>query len=301
MNVEQLNNDFAVDGHLVFVQGKGGFSFARIKNGLGEALISTYAGQLLSYRPIGEPNDVLFVSDAALYQSGKAIRGGIPVCWPWFGPDPDDKGRPAHGFVRNRQWHVLGSAALADGRTHLSLGLQSDGETLGMWPHEFALKIEFRVGRTLEVELLARNRGNDNIVVNQALHTYFHVGNIAATQVRGLDGKTFIDKVDGDREKTQSGAVEIAGEVDRVYTGVGGDLLIDDADLRRRIVIQAKGSRSAVVWNPWMGKAAAMSDFGDDEYATMLCVETSNAGPDAVMLAPGEEHCLMARYSIERD
>lgn len=301
MNVEQLSNDFAVDGHLSFVEGKGDFISARIQNALGEALISTYAGQLLSYRPVGEPEDLLFVSDAAQYQPGKAIRGGVPVCWPWFGPDPGDRGGPAHGFVRNRQWDVLGSAALADGRTQLTLGLQSDGETLGLWPHEFTLTVEFRVGRALEVELRARNRGNDGIAITQALHTYFRVGNIAAAQVHGLDGTNFIDKVDGGRERQQSGAVEISGEVDRIYTGAVSDLLIDDADLQRRIVIQSKGSHSAVVWNPWIGKAAAMSDLGDGEYVKMLCVETSNAGPDVVTLAPGEESCLMARYHIERD
>ena len=244
---------------------------------------------------------MFFVSDAALYQPSKAIRGGLPICWPWFGPDPDDKGRPAHGFVRNRQWQVLSSAALADGRTHLSLGLRSDMDTLRMWPHAFDLKVEFRVGHTLEVELHARNRGNDDIAITQALHAYFLVGNIEATQIFGLDGTTYIDKVDRGREKTQSGAVEISGEVDRIYTGVVGDLLIDDTDLRRRIVIQAKGSRSAVVWNPWIGKATAMADLRNDAYQRMLCVETSNVGPDAVTLEPSEESRLMARYSIERD
>lgn len=300
MNIEQLNTDFAIADHLDFIEGEGGLIQARIRNDLGEAVVSTYAGQVLSYRPAGEEQDLLFVSDTAYYQEGKAIKGGVPVCWPWFGPDPEGKGRPAHGFVRNRQWRVMGSNTLDDGATRLVLGLDSDYHTLGTWPHPFELRIEIIVGATLDVGLITLNEGKEAVAVTQALHTYFQVGDAGRCRVLGLEGTDYIDKMDGGKQKHQDGPVTIGGEVDRIYTGVENDLLLDDPAWGRRIRIQSGGSRSAVVWNPWADTAKAMADLGDDDYQRMLCVETANAGPDVVDIPAGGDYRLQVRYGIER-
>jgi glucose-6-phosphate 1-epimerase len=301
MNPEQLKSAHGIDGNLRFVAGRGGFTLIEIDNGMAHALISPYAGQVLSYRRAGEPEDLLFVSERAWFQSGKAIKGGIPICWPWFGADPEGKGRPAHGFVRNRQWQVLGTAMREDHTLSVRLGITPDEEIRALWPHPFALTLEITVGRTLELALCSFNPDTVPLAITQGLHSYFRVGDVARVRVLGLEGKPYIDKMDGGALKTQEGAVTIAGEVDRVYTGVSRELVIDDPVLARRIRIASEGSASAVVWNPWAATAAAMADLGDEEYHRMLCVETTNAGPDAVKIIPGENYRLVARYSIERD
>ena len=301
MNLEHLNDTHGITGKLRFVTGKGGFTLIEIDNGKARALISPYAGQVLSYRRAGEPDDLLFVSEQAYFQPGKAIKGGVPICWPWFGPDPEGRGRPAHGFVRNRDWQVLDTAMREDGATTVRLGITPDDEIRALWPHPFALTLEVSVGRTLELALCSFNPDTLPLTITQGLHTYFRVGDVAAARVRGLGGKHYIDKLDGGAIKTQEGAVTIDGEVDRVYTEVNGELVIDDPVLGRRIHITSEGSASTVVWNPWAATAAAMADLGDEEYTGMLCVETTNAGSDQVLINPGENYRLVARYEIERD
>ena len=300
MNPEQLNAKHGIADTLRFITGKGGLSLIEIDNGRARALISPYAGQVLSFLPAGEPQDLLFVSRQAYFQSGKAIKGGIPVCWPWFGPDPESGGRPAHGFVRNRDWQVLDTAMQEDGTTSVRLGITPDEQIRALWPHPFALTLDIIVGRSLELALCSFNPDTVPLTITQGLHSYFLVGDIRRVQVRGLGGKHYIDKMDGGVVKIQQGLVTIDGEVDRVYTGVNDDLVIEDPVFERRIRIAAEGSASAVVWNPWVATAAAMADLGDEEYTAMLCVETTNAGPDAVQIIPGENYRLVARYTIER-
>jgi glucose-6-phosphate 1-epimerase len=298
MNFDQLC-DYEIENELQFVDVEHGFTYIEINNARAHATISTYSGQVLSYRPKSQKDDLLFVSDKAYYAEGKAIKGGIPVCWPWFGPDPDDLGRPAHGFVRNRQWEVKATESLADGSTRVVLGMADSDDTREIWPHPFDLSIEITVGDSLRVALVTRNTGDAAITISQALHTYFNVGDIARVQVVGLDGTEYLDKLDHFAKKTQSGPVVIDAEVDRIYTGVSGDLVIDDSSLARRIRIGSSGCSTAVVWNPWIDIARSMGDQGDDDYQHMLCVETANAGPETIEIAAGDEYRLQAEYTIE--
>lgn len=299
MNIEQLNNAFAIDGQLEFSEGPGGFVLARISNAMGEALVSTYGGQVMHYRPAGDEDDLLFVSQSAYFAEGKAIKGGVPVCWPWFGPDPEDRGRPAHGFVRNRQWEVIATGALSNGASRIVLGVDSDRETNEIWNADFELRIEITVGATLKIELKTRNTGAQTFDLTQALHSYFSIGDIGRARLLGLEGKHYIDKVDAGSEKSQAGAVVIEGEVDRIYNKVSGELIIDDAGGQRRIHIRPSGSNSTVVWNPWKEVAAKMADLADVDYQRLLCVETANAGDDVVRVGPGEDYCLGVEYSVE--
>ncbi len=298
MNFDQLC-EYEIENELQFVDIEHGFTYIEINNAKAHATISTYSGQVLSYRPKSQKDDLLFVSDKAYYEDGKAIKGGIPVCWPWFGADPDDLGRPAHGFVRNRQWEVTGTESLANGSTKVVLGIADSDESRKIWPHPFKLSIEITVGDSLKVALVTQNSGNESITISQALHTYFYVGDISKVQVLGLDGIDYLDKVDEFAEKTQSGPVTINGEVDRIYKGVAGELVIDDGSLGRRIRIASRGCSTAVVWNPWNEIAASMGDLDDDDYKRMICVETANAGPETVEIAAGGDYRLEAEYTIE--
>lgn len=300
MTIASLETEFGLEGQLAVVEGQGGFPLIRVENEQASALISVYAGQVLSYRPAGEAQDLLFVSKAAYYAEGKAIKGGIPVCWPWFGADPENRGRPAHGFVRNRAWNLIGTAATADGGTQVVMGLAATDETRGIWPHEFELTLEILVGRTLDVAMETRNKGGEVFSITQALHTYFLTGDIGGVSVLGLDATDYLDKTGDGGCRTQSGVVTVSAEVDRIYTGVRYPLVVEDKALGRRIRIEAGGSSTAVVWNPWQEIAARMADLDDDDYTRFICVETANAADEVIQVPPGEVCRLSATYSIER-
>lgn len=301
MDTQTLNRRFAIEPYLTFVDGPGGLVLARIGHPQGEALVSTHGGHLLHYRCGDDGDDLLFTSRCARFETGIAIRGGVPVCWPWFGPDPEGRGRPAHGLARTRQWQVLSGRLLDDGRVGLVLRLQDDDQTRALWPHRFDLQIEFRVGETLEILLTTHNLGDSTFTLTQALHSYFAVGDIGAAGVIGLDGCEYVDKLDDGARRRQDGDIRVEQAVDRVYACAPQDLAIDDALLERRVCITSRGSHSTVVWNPWVEGATAIADLDDGDYRRMLCVETANAGDDRVELAPGESCELAVRYSVEAD
>lgn len=300
MSVEHAINEYGIDHQLWFVDTEHGFRNIEISNAKARATISIYGGQVLSYRPVTEDEDLLFLSARARYEVGKAIRGGIPVCWPWFGDDPEGRGRPPHGFARNRQWAVTATESLPGGATKIALELVDTDETRTIWPHLFRLRIEITVGESLGLELVTQNRGEKSLTISQALHAYFRVGDVSRVRALGLDGVKYVDKIDQFIEKTQAGAVVVNGEIDRIYTGVKGELVVDDASVGRKICIGLAGSSTAVVWNPWAKKAAAMSDLDDDDYKRMVCVEAANAGPETVDVPAGGEYRLSAEYSVRR-
>jgi glucose-6-phosphate 1-epimerase len=300
MNIEQLNNDYGIADQVKFIQGAGGFPFIKIDNDKAGAVISVYGGQVLSFQPANEPHNLMFLSESAYYQPGKSIKGGTPICWPWFGPDPEQLGRPSHGFVRTLFWNVVGTETTADGDSKVTLGLTDTAETRAIWPHGFSLSLEITVGESLNLELITRNTTTQTFHITQALHTYFRVGHIDQVAISGLDGTEYIDKADNALLKLQTGTITIGTEVDRIYRDVERELLIDDAMFGRRIRIKSTGSKTAVVWNPWAKISAEMGDLKDDDYERFVCVETANAGSDIVKVGPNGECRLGANYHIER-
>lgn len=298
MDLAQLNSDYGISEQLQFIAGKGDFPFVQVTNDQASALISVYGGQVLSFQPKGVAQDVMFLSENAYYKPGKAIKGGAPVCWPWFGPDPEGAGRPSHGFARNRLWQVLGTEALASGETKVVLGFSETEDTQALWPNAFELALEIIVGTTLKLALVSRNKGDAPFNITQALHTYFTVGDITQTTVEGLDGTTYIDKVDAGNVKPQSGPVTIAGEVDRIYQGVPSELVIQDVALNRRILVTSTGNKTAVVWNPWTDISVKMADLEDNDYSRFICVETTNAAEDVITVPAHDEFRLEVSYAV---
>lgn len=299
MDLAQLNSDYGISGQLEFISGKGDFPYIQITNDHATALISVYGGQVLSFQPKGAAQDMMFVSENAYYKAGKAIKGGAPVCWPWFGPDPEGAGRPSHGFARNRAWQTLGAETLPTGETKVTLGFSDTEEIRALWPHAFELALEITVGTTLNMALISRNKSDSPFDITQALHTYFTVGDITQTTVEGLEGTSYIDKVDEGQVKPQSGPVAIASEVDRIYTGVPSALVIQDASLNRRIRITSTGNKTAVVWNPWSAISVKMADLEDNDYTRFICVETTNAADDVITVPAQGEFRLQVTYAIE--
>lgn len=300
MTVEQLNQTFEIPNQVKVVEGKGGFPVVEVTNEKATAKISVYSGQVLSFKPVGEPEDLLFLSDKAYYEESKAIKGGIPICWPWFGSDPEGKGRASHGFVRNRMWTLLSTEAIASGETKIRLGMSPSAETLEIWPHQFELVIEILVGTKLSVTLTTQNTGDQPFSITQALHTYFATGDIGQVRVLGFENARFVDKADGSAEKTQTGDITITEETDRIYTDVNPEIVIDDGAMGRRIRITPSGSSTAIVWNPWKEISVKMADLEDQDYQRFICVETANAEDEVIEVAPGADYKMQAVYAIER-
>lgn len=289
MNPQSLDEQFAIADHISFLAGPGDLPIAEIRNTHASAAVAINGGQVLAYDPHGQ-EPVLWVSQHAIYEPGKAIRGGIPVCWPWFGPHPTDSSQPSHGFVRTHPWNVIATSIVGDGATQVRLGISDSDVSSPVWPHPFALQLVVTVGPTLEVELIIQNPGDAPFTWTGALHSYFNISCITDVHVHGLDGVTYIDKVDDRQRKVQQGSIPFAAETDNVYLDTEATCRIEDLDWRRSIEISKSGSRSTVVWNPWIAKSQSLSDFGNEEYLGMLCVETANAEDNAVTLAPGQEH-----------
>lgn len=301
MDIDQLNIDYGIADQLTFVKGKGGLPFILISNHAATALISIYAAQVLSFQPTVEPEDLLFLSQKSSYEEGKAIRGGIPVCWPWFGPDPKDRDRPDHGFVRNGLWAVLATTAMADNETKVTLRFQQTIQSESYWQQPFILDLEISVGDTLTLKLVTRNTGDKAFSITQALHAYLHVGDINQVQILGLEDSDYLDKLDDSVQKHQSGAVTFLEEVDRIYTGTQNKWIIDDSSFNRQIKITATSNKTMVVWNPWEATSAKMPDLEPDDYEHFICLEAGNVDTDTVELLPGSEYNLLTNFKIIRN
>ena len=249
------------------------------------------------YQPRGAA-PVLFTSAASHYAPGKPIRGGVPIVFPWFGPHPADASLPAHGWARTSLWQL--QQAHRDDGGDVTIVLTLGVGELSLKPVDgWALIYTVRVGRALSMELDVQNMGKTPQAFEAALHTYLSVTDVRQVRVEGLDGRDYLDKVDAQTRKAQSGPIQITGETDRVYLDTPDAVTVHDPAAGRRLVIEKTGSATTVVWNPWVNKAKAMPDFGDDEWPKMLCVETANAAENAVTVGPQNSHSMRATVRVE--
>jgi D-hexose-6-phosphate mutarotase len=299
-DITALNQKFAITGQLEFVQDAGGLIIARIANAHAQASIALQGAHLMTFQSAGE-QPLIWLSPAAKLAPGKSLRGGVPVCWPWFGAHATESAFPAHGFARTVAWQVTETVALPDGGTRISFELPQSAMPSAQWPHACRVRNIVTVGKTLSMELVTENTGSSAFEVGEALHTYFAIGDVDGIRITGLEGAEYLDKVDNWQRKTQAGAITIAAEVDRLYVNTETECLIEDAGFKRRIRIAKHGSRSTVVWNPWVEKSAKMGDFGSGTgYRGMVCVESANAANNVVTLAPGAAHSMHVVYSTEK-
>lgn len=293
--LEELQRRFAGADFLSFTELAPGFVALRVTTAFATASIALQGAHVMTWQPVGQA-PVIWLSPQAKFAPGKSIRGGVPLCWPWFGPHASEPGYPGHGFARTIPWALVAARKLPDGRVHLEFEPVLDDAARAQWPHAATVRYDVTVGQELEVALATTNTGGISFELGQALHTYFEIGDIRQASVAGLAGCTYIDKVAGGQRQRQDGAVSFGGEVDRVYLGSAGCSEIRDPVLGRRLLITSTGSRSTVVWNPWIEKAGKMGDFGPEGYLHMVCVETANAADDVITLAPGETHRMAAQY-----
>jgi D-hexose-6-phosphate mutarotase len=299
MTLKDLNQRHAIGNHVQFKEIAEGMIIAEVANQHALANIALQGAHIATFQPRGE-EPVIWLSPKAKFAPGKSIRGGVPICWPWFGPHKTDGKLPGHGYARTVPWDVLETRALPDGSTFLHFGLIESDATRAQWPHASTVQLEITVGKALRVELVTTNTGKAAFELGEALHTYFQISDVGNTTIRGLENCEYLDKVQDFARFTQKDGIVIESEVDRVYVNTTADCVIEDKGLKRAIRIAKQGSKSTVVWNPWTEKAEKMGDFGPQLHRDMVCVESGNALENVVTLAPGETHRLVAVYSVEK-
>jgi glucose-6-phosphate 1-epimerase len=273
----------------------------RIRHGQAELLVAQQGAHILSYQLAGQP-PLIWLNDEAVFKTGKSIRAGVPVCWPWFGVfdrNPQsvqamrvsNEAPSAHGFVRAMDWELGGIEAEGESLKVEFLLPYPDGGFPG-WPHQVDLTLSIRLDEQLHIHLTSHNRGAETVSISQALHSYFAVSDVREVHVEGVGGLKYIETLDNWKTVTQSGDLRFTGETDRIYLDAPPLLSIVDPAWERRIELTSMGSRTAVIWNPWIDRAAAFSDMADDGWQRMLCIETANVMDDVVNLAPGASHTL---------
>jgi D-hexose-6-phosphate mutarotase len=230
---------------------------------------------------------------------GKAIRGGVPVCWPWFGVHPTNPKLPGHGYARITSWEVTSSEVLKDGAVCLALVLGPNELSEEHWPHKVGLMIEIIVGVSLIVKLTTLNQGSQKITYTEGLHTYFNIGDVSTTQIKGLEGIEYLDLTRSNMRLRQNGSIKLEGELGRIFLNTQAECVIEDHAFKRRIRIDKEGSLSTAVWNPGLATATTMDDLGGDGWRNMVCVEGANTHENAIVLESMQAHTQVAIYSVE--
>jgi glucose-6-phosphate 1-epimerase len=290
--IAELNCRFGIPGVAQIVEGNGGLTKVHITSAHATGEMYLHGAHVTSWKP-RDAEEVLFVSSQSQWKAGRAIRGGVPICFPWFADKADDRAAPPHGFVRTKAWQLESVVETADAVT-VTMFTESDESTKKWWPFDFRLVHRAAFGSELSLELELTNLGGSPLCFEEALHTYLRVGHIEKTRLQGLNTVHYIDKTDSNREKIQDGAIVVASETDRIYLNTQHDVEVEDEVLHRRLRVAKEKSLTTVIWNPWVQKARAMSDFGDEEWKQMVCVETSNVSAFAVDLSPGLQHKMKA-------
>ncbi len=271
-----------------------GLEAVLVETPLATAAVSLVGGQLLSWVPAGQ-EDVFWLSPLRA-ELPTPIRGGAPVCWPYFSRHGQGNDVPSHGFVRTLPWTLVSAARENDGTVVLELAPPA------LQDLALGLRMQLRIGRQLEQRLITTNNGAEAVRYTEALHNYFHVADVGQVRIEGLAGRRFLDKNDGGNAHVQQGEWTLhdprdPGRSDRLFPDAGGAYRLVDPGLRRHVEVSVEGGRTAVVWNPGEAAAARMADVGP-HWRGFVCLEAANAGPDLVELAPGQTHVLVQRIAV---
>jgi len=298
MNVDELNEQFGIEGEIGFAKLEGNLVFAMIANKYADANISLYGAQITGFRPIGTL-DVLWMSPLSKFEEGSAIRGGVPVCFPWFGPHKLEGTMPQHGFARLMNWDVVETNTTENGGSMLRLQLCSSDKTKEYWPHGFSAEMIFTIGKSLTITLKVTNTSSEPLEYTSALHSYFSLSSIENIAIEGLENTRYQNQLDGGDYIQETPLLKISEAETRHYYNTENACFIYDPVFNRKIRIDKKGSKNTTVWNPWVETCEEMEDMPDDGYLTFVCLETVNKIDDVIQLAPGETHKTTAKISVE--
>jgi D-hexose-6-phosphate mutarotase len=284
-----------LSSHVEFVTGNGGFPKLILHSAWSSAEIYLHGAQVTHFQKHGEA-PLLFLSGSSRFQKDAPIRGGVPLCFPWFGPRGGIDGQPMHGFARIRDWALNEVRHQSSGELSATFGWSDQFEGAS-----FAVKFRVTVGLTLQMDFTVQNTSKKEFAFEECLHTYFHVGDISRVSIRGLNGAQYLDKTDAYKPKPETASqITIDREVDRTYVNTDSTVEILDQSLNRKITVKKTHSKTTVVWNPWIERAKQMADLGDTEYLQMVCVESGNAGENKIVLPPNESSTLSVILSSER-
>ena len=288
--LDALNQQHAIPDRLRFETGEGGLSRAVLTRDGAEAHVYLHGAHTTHYQPAGA-KPVLFMSGASHFAEDQPIRGGVPICFPWFGPKSDDPDAPAHGLARTRGWAIASTHADTAATT-----IELHNSTIT--PFDATLRVE--LGTDLRLTLSVQNRGDADVSFQEALHTYLALSDINNVYIIGLEDAAYIDKMrDAEQFAPTGEPIRFTAETDRVYINTAATCTLHDPGLSRRIVIEKTHSSDTVIWNPWIDKAARMPDFGDDEWPGMCCIETANVHDGGITLRAGETHQMSATIRVE--
>ncbi len=290
-----MPHSLALPSSAQLVAAPGGLEFLEIRSAQAQARIYVQGAHVQSFQPTSQAEAVLFHSQKSFYEVGRAIRGGVPLIFPWFGPHPSRPELPAHGLVRTRNWQLDSVQEQQDGTVIVEWSARDDEETREQWKYEYLLRYQVTIGQELTMSLEVENRSSSAFVYEEALHTYLRVSDARNAMVRGLRGTEYLDKVEAMARKTEHAQeIAIEAETDRIYLDTEATCWIDDPSFSRTLEIAKTGSQTSVLWNPWIKKAAALADFEDNEWTRMICIETANAAENAILLEPGARHKMSA-------
>ena len=279
-----------IPGRVAAVEGKGGLPKLEVTTDWCTGEVYLHGAHVTSFQKRGE-SPLLFLSKSSKFETGQPIRGGVPIVFPWFGPR---EGKPAHGFARTAAWELREATATPDGGVSLRFQL---GEYPADWPaHSLVFVVTFT--DRLRMDLITTNLSDKPLSFENCLHTYLHVGEIGNVSVRGLKGLEYLDKTEYmARKREPENNVRVSSEVDRIFLNTGETLEIQDTKLNRTLLVEKSGSASSVLWNPWSAKAKALTDFGDEDYKQMICVESGNVADNRLALASGRSQILTTTLS----
>jgi glucose-6-phosphate 1-epimerase len=295
VNKTEIKPKSQTPGRVLFLDGQGELPMLEVTTAWSTAEIYLHGAHVTRFRRHGEP-PLLFVSQCSRFTEGQPIRGGIPIVLPWFGPR-ESMGQ--HGFARVKTWELKEFVPAPDGSVSVRFSLPDCPEAASFPP--FGADYIVTVSEALTLQLEVKNKAtNEPLVFENCLHSYFEIGDINSITIAGLKGANYLDKVSNFAQKTETAdAIGITSEVDRIYLNTTEPVEIGDRNLMRTIRIEKKGSRSTVVWNPWIAKAQQMPDFANDEYQRMVCVESGNVSSNEISLPPGETSTLTVKISSQ--
>lgn len=271
---------------LEFKKFENGFSYVEIGNASASAKIAFQGAHLFHYERKNE-KPLLWLSKSSDFEVGKAIRGGVPICWPSFGMNNSDL--PQHGFARVGMWKLKNSIERDEETTQATFVLRDTDASRGMWNYKFELELKITIGKKLIMQLITTNKDEKSFKLTQALHTYFAISDISNIMIKGLNKKPYLDTLTN-KQKNQKGKIKFKEEMDRVYQEVDGEILLKDK--MHTTHITNKGSSSVVIWNPWKKKCKKMSAMSNEAYKEFVCIESANAYDDFRVLQPNESHTM---------
>ena len=289
MTIEELEDKFSIEGEVGFAELEESMAFITVSNKFADADICLYGAHITNFKPYNTI-EILWMSPKSKFVEGSPIRGGIPVCFPWFGPHNTDPSKPQHGFGRLMHWDVTETSSMKSGETLVRLQLCSSPETKAFWDYDFCAELSILVGKTLTATLKVTNTSSTEFEYSCALHSYFLLSSVEEINIEGLQNTKYYNQLEPGDFIQETEKLEIHKAETRHYYDTETACVIHDPLFNRKILVDKSGSKITTVWNPWEETCSKIDDLPDEAFHTFVCIEAVNAFNDMIKLAPGETH-----------